>query len=342
MESKVIYDSFIEPEYNPKIHLHHEIFEKRVDHVYLLDGYKVVKKCPTSKSGEASKMAYTAPFQVLSDEGIYVLRKIIEKNKKYGKSFGVGNRTPLSLRGLAFHSKFIKDFNECPVLLKYLSDAAGKELVAHSYTSSYSHTNIGVVGDNRAVDQWHADSVPFVLVILMSDMSGSEGGELQVVKTDREKAFELISTTNNNVPKDLLLNANYPGLGWGLFMQGSLLVHHVTPVKNGKEARITVVNSYMPRDPFAPDETMLAVFKNEPETCYYEYARHRSWRAREQLNSLLNNTGYIDAPPEVLAATIRKIVEELGNGADIIDGKKVDGHVQKDGLPYFMENKSKM
>lgn len=327
--------------YDPQKHLDKGILNSDFSRLSTVDintykesSVKVGAEAPFN--GISSPMAYSSAFKVLSDEGIVVLSKIIEENLSKGKSFGVGNRTPMSLRGLAFSSKFIRDFNECPILLNFLSKLAGLQLIPHTYVSSYSHCNIGAVGDNVPVDQWHADSVPFVLVILMSDLGPSaQGGELQVIKMPREESFRVLTETSGNIPNEFLVNVKYPGVGWALFMQGSHMVHHVTPVKNGACPRITVVNSYMPLNANVLDETRLAIFKNEPETCYYEYAVHKAWRATNQLQQFLHRTQSTD--PETLSKELKKITNELDEGIEVLTGKKFDGHLKNSA--YFYEKK---
>jgi hypothetical protein len=332
--------SLVEPKYDPNIHLDKGILNSAWNDHYVvyIDDYDTKVKVPETTStipGVRSRMAYSSAFKVLSDEGIRIVRKIIDDGLPRSKSFGVGNRTPSSLRGLGYTSQFIKDFNECPILTNFLSKFAGLKLIPHTYMTSYSHCNIGAVGNNVPVDQWHADSVPFVLVILMSDLGPSaKGGELQVLKMSREESFKTLAETDGNPPSDKLVNVVYPGVGYALFMQGSHMVHHVTPVQNGACSRITVVNSYMPLDATVPDDTRLAVFKNEPETCYYEFARHRAWRASNQLQQFLENRKWT-SDPVILSKELKKIIEELDEGVDILLGKS-DSHLKND-IPYYKE-----
>ncbi len=162
-----------------------------------------------------------------------VLREIIERNSKHIKSC---DRQPRFIRGLAYTSKFLRDLNEHPAVLNVLSSFAGQPLVPHYMPSNYAHINIGRPPPSASepsppVDQWHADSVPFVLIIILSDLQDMQGGELQCVRRKcREAGFALIEETQNNVPASELLNVSYEKKGYALFMQGSEIVHHVTGV----------------------------------------------------------------------------------------------------------------
>jgi hypothetical protein len=249
-----------EPEYNPQLHLSATVLGMKDTNVFLLNGYDEVKVCPTSEGNEQSKLAYTRGFKVLSEEGTRQLRSVIERLRKYAKGT---ERSPFTIRCLGYRSKWVRDFNRCPVLLQYLSKLAGQPLMAHSIVSHYAHTNIGIIGSGQPVDQWHVDSVPFVMVLLMSDMTDAVGGKLEVIKDTKENAFKQLAETKNNIPVDKLLTAEYPGLGYALFMQGSEMVHHVTSVESAPEPRITVVNSYMPVNPFAAEQTYSYTYRHD-------------------------------------------------------------------------------
>ena len=176
------------------------------------------------------------------------LKRVLDDNMKFGKNWG--ERSPMTLRNMGYRSQFVRDLNTCPMANAFLSRLCGVDLVPHTYETSWGHTNVGVVGDTRAVDVWHVDSVPFVLVVMMADMAGAMGGDLEVVKkASFEEAFQRVRETDNRVPEGELLRVSYPGLGWGIFMQGSKFVHHVTPVFQAQNARVSFVNSYQSRDP---------------------------------------------------------------------------------------------
>jgi hypothetical protein len=113
-------------------------------------------------------------------------------------------------------------------------------------------------------------------VIIISDLQGAVGGELQLIKQEKKAAFELLAKTNNNVPADQLLNAcilyylwkhllravqvNYLEKGYGIFMQGSEIVHHVTSVTKANEPRISLVNSYQPQNAYRHDMSVYQTF----------------------------------------------------------------------------------
>jgi hypothetical protein len=314
--------------YDPAVHLHPTILEEdSLPRVTLLPDFSEHAQSPSFPLGESSRLAYTSDFAILSPAGLAVLNEIIQEHIRDVKET---ERIPRCLRMLGYKSRFVREFNNCPVVLRFLSRLAGKEMLPHSYTSSFAHVNIGAVGDTRAVDQWHVDSVPFVVVILMSDMKGARGGDLQLIKRgDREAAFELLETTGNRVKEEDMLTVSYGGPGRAIFCQGSLITHHVTPVHEAKNARITLVNSYMPKDPFCADRTVLATFKKEKDTCYAEYAHHKAGRAIAQLAHL--RRGW-QQDPEANASDLERVAKELIDSAEILRGTRSDA------VPFFREN----
>ena len=111
-------------------------------------------------------LAYTAPFRVLSDEGLRVFNKIILANEQFATS--VPSLVPKCIRGLGYRSQFVRDLNYCEPLLDHLSSCAGVALAPHGMGMNLSQINFGEIGAGP-VNQWHTDSTPFVMVILLSD-----------------------------------------------------------------------------------------------------------------------------------------------------------------------------
>jgi hypothetical protein len=258
---------FVEPIYDPKIHLQlqspKELTTLDFERIPLhkgtpLDGRSDVPlPSPTDDTTSTpSSLAYTSCFRVLSDEGIRVLRGIISSHGGLAQS---NQRIACMIRNLGYVSPWIRAFNECPVLLEHISRLAGMRLEATYHHGSYSHVNFGVLppkdssalapgppGETDAeraarlqvpVDQWHADSVPFVLIIVLSDMEGMVGGEIECVRRrGREAGMKLIAETGNRVPESELLRVSYERMGFALFMQGcEMSVLHLQHVRAAPE-----------------------------------------------------------------------------------------------------------
>lgn len=126
------------------------------------------------------ELAYTAPTQVLSKEGLRVLNSILQTHIHKAKQ----NPRSYSLRGLTYWSPFVRAFTSHPKFMKYVSGMANKPLCTHSF-GMHLQVNFGKLENNgRDVDQWHFDSVDFVHVILLSNLEGMVGGELEVLEMD--------------------------------------------------------------------------------------------------------------------------------------------------------------
>jgi hypothetical protein len=322
-------DKFEEPVYNPDIHLDlklpeyivnlkfEKFFLKEIDLNIESDNEKV-------KDFLKPGLAFTSPFKVLSSEGLKVLRGIIDYHLTNTPHLSKHtNRQAWCMRALAYVSKFVRDFSQCEVRTKRYSWLAGKLLNPHSMPLNWGHVNVGVAGTGQKVDQWHVDSVTYVLVLMVSDPIGVVGGELQVLKKDRcgtdMKAILNIlnSQTDAYTPEDIL-TVNYGEAGAGIFMQGSHIFHQVTQViKSDHGPRISFVDSYMPANVFDEDWTKFSTFRDgDPrELVYLEYARLVTWKAQGMLDFVTNKVRFDDEEGRAKANDIiKKVLKELEHG----------------------------
>ncbi len=79
------------------------------------------------------------------------------------------------------------------------------------------------------MDPWHWDSVAYTGVILLNDMEGLEGGELEVMDMEKQKGLDLLvdGKYQKGVHSSVI---NYERPGKMILAQGSEILHHVTPV----------------------------------------------------------------------------------------------------------------
>lgn len=191
------------------------------------------------------------PFSFLTVRCVNILNTIIESHMHMMTS---SERISHYIRGLGYHSSFIRDLCYAPTILELLKRLTGIDLVPHYIFSNVGHINIGMPNE-KDVDQWHYDSVPYVLVILLSDPSSFQGGIL-------EYEYE-----SNIIP------VIFSKAGEAFFMKGSEIKHHVTPLTHGR--RLTLINSYMDMNALT-DSTNLDTFKNDHhfEKEYRHYKRN--------------------------------------------------------------------
>ena len=271
---------------------------------------------PEEKRGGAFRgLAYSAPFRVLSDEGVRALRSVISENEKYATS--VPGRIPKCIRGLGYRSQFVHDLGYSPDVLAHLAGCAGEHITPHGMSSNLSQVNFGEIGAGVKVDQWHLDSVPYVMVLLMSDATDMVGGELQVARIPGDPRVALSAVQSNKVDPAFIDTVKYPGPGYAIFMQGSRIAHGVTPVLSARENRLTVVTSYQNCDVFAEDRTVYRTFRlmadaEGKEMAPFEYGRHVAWRVSGQLDHLLNKANYFGwSRRHGLADALQQAADEL-------------------------------
>lgn len=272
-------------------------------------------------------LAYTAPFRVLSDEGVKAFHTVISNNEDLTISTP---RNPKFIRALAYTSKFVRDLNECDEMLDHLSKFANVDIAPHPMVTNYSQINYGEppeeVEDGSGgtvpaapADVWHLDSVDYVLVIMLTE--GFEGGELLVSNMDPNQAMERIRA--NDLPDELTSRIKYPKAGYGIFMQGCRIAHAVAPLTGGKTQRITAVNSYSSRDSFRIDRPSIynALSQNHSKDVYdSEYLRSIAWRCRGKLDYLIENPQFedLDRADDILGV----IIDQLSLARRLMKGEE--------------------
>jgi hypothetical protein len=242
--------------FDPKVHL--DI--KHPEHLVDLDFKQ--RPFPLPKGEPFPGLAFTTPFRLMSEEGVKVLREIVQKHSNNPMLKQSDNRTPLCLRGLGYVSPFVRDLNLSPEVTGLLESFAMDPLCAHTMPMNYSQINVGLIGGDRPVDAWHVDSVDYVMVVMLSDSRDMDGGRLEVVMRPTAEALELMEIRKGKLLESELMNVKYPAAGWACFMQGCKMLHHVTPVKSAREPRLTLINSYVSRQVFKSDSTKVSCDSN--------------------------------------------------------------------------------
>ena len=145
-------------------------------HVATLDENITLRERPVSKEHMEPGVAYSKPFRVVSKEGEKELYKVIQDHKDYIKK----NERQKGgiMRGIGYMSKFVEEFIYDKEFLKNISEVAGEPLAPATFGSHIVQVNFGPPGIGADVDKWHFDSVDYVLVIILSDITDMKGGEL--------------------------------------------------------------------------------------------------------------------------------------------------------------------
>ena len=80
---------------------------------------------------KGSAFTYSSPFQVFSEEGMRVLKKIIKREESLGVPPSSSRGNKIALRGLYYMSPFVRDVQSCKELREHFKAIAGEELVPH-------------------------------------------------------------------------------------------------------------------------------------------------------------------------------------------------------------------
>ena len=92
------------------------------------------------------------------------------------------------------------------------------------------------------LDPWHWDSVAYTGVLLLCDMSGLVGGELELMDVDKREGLRLLEEGRyeRGVHSSVV---SYDSPGKMIFAQGSEVLHHVAPVLSDTQRLEEKVNS---------------------------------------------------------------------------------------------------
>ena len=304
-----------EPEFDSERHLALEPPEM----VYRLRdfGYSA-RECST----HASDVAMTTSFRVLSEQGVAALREVGEAFKrKRPPTEGDPDAAYIKPRGAAFSSKFIRDFCACPRLSQFLSEIAGTPLISHTLptlAASFIYAPPEVEKTNQG---WHLDSLGFGLVIMVSDPTVLDGGAFEYFRGTVDEAAVLagmddpsrLRTTVGafpDFPSERIERVTCAEAGFGMFMQGNLVLHRGEPLRKPAE-RCVFVPGFIARDLRFPDATHWPEIRrwNSP-TIRQEFARHKAWRARYKLDHTIDRLPF-DGPPESFGEALADAIGEL-------------------------------
>ena len=316
--------------FDPTIHLQLEM----PTHVKDLNFANVPFPYSPEEAVKKGGFAYSMPFRCLSEEGVRQARAAVDNARaKYcapgEHQIGKGNaRATHFARGVGYTSQWMRDFTYDRSVTNLLSDIAREKLWPHTMTMSVGHTNVGQVATGKPVDKWHIDSTDYVFIVIISDIEDMEGGLLKVLQQPDSSGTFFLEIQARGVPEELIEAVRYTGPGFGIFMQGSKILHAVTPVLKAREPRYSLVNSYMTTSVFQPDPTKYHTFTDKGfddrmDVMPLEFARHKAWRIKGQMQFLLSHARF-GATPKELAQVLIRAGSELQRSAALILGEEVD------------------
>lgn len=159
---------------------------------------------------------------------------------------------------------------------------------------------------------WHFDSVDYVLVIILSDITDMQGGELQVLRKNLGGVEATLRMTQEGVPDEYVESQSYQSAGFGIMAQGSKIFHRVTPVLAAREDRVSLVISFSRAEAFGEDHTRtVKCSKDHEHVRAWEMAKHEAWRQQGILKWIIEESDPNDMVPDDFAKMLDKSASRL-------------------------------
>lgn len=265
-------------------------------HLELQTPKKVVSVTEIGYSREFSQelacnLAYTSPFRVLSDEGVLDLRRVADNLSQVKKTLSSG---PLDEFGnAAYLSPFIEEVALSPDIKKFLSSIAEQDIAPYVRKHFLAALNVGKVSEGTSIRNWHNDYQSLNLIIFLDDPDTHMGGKLQVYKGTKEEA-EAFIRAKKDLPKGKIETISPPEAGYATFIQGSLLIHGVTPLRQGDTLRRTLVLGYRPDTLLGNVYEHEGVAPDHPNCKYPEAAKQAAYLTIQRLEDFIKKDIFTD------------------------------------------------
>ncbi len=309
-----------EPEFDPARHLALEMPER----IWKLKDFGYDEHI---RARYPSQVAVTSPLKVLTAEGVAALREVGEGFKRLElKTEGNPDAAYVKPRGVVYSSTFARDLSRDADLADFLSRIAGTPLAPHTIPTLAAGFVFAPPDVSKTNQGWHLDSLGFGLVIMVSDPEELDGGSFQYFNGTSMEAVRLVGLSDPSelrssigklgaIPEDRILTIDYPCAGYGMFMQGNLILHRGEPLRRPAE-RSVFVPGFIARDMTFDDVTNWQEVRewNSP-TLLQEYARYKAWRARARLDEVIEEIP-LDSDPSIFRQALLRTIDEIQEGVE--------------------------
>ena len=281
----------------------------------------------------SSDIAITAPFRVLSDEGIATVREVCLQLQSQRTTLA-GARVPSHLSGGVYRSRFLRSLCHCPEIAAFLSEVAGTPLAPHSMPSQQLYVNYAPEDVSKAVDAWHFDGVGFDYVLMASDPAKLKGGAFEFFLGTKAEATELLGIDYlrkggvGPLPAERVVSTTFPAAGYAVFQQGNMVVHRAAALSEPGE-RITLVPAYVSLEAGYPDPTALEDMPHYQEPgILTEVARHAAWQAQTKLQHLIANLDPAESR-DALCVALRDATADVDRALRSLEGRSTRPDISK-------------
>ena len=251
-----------------------------------------------------SPLAITSPFRILSDEGVSIVQSICSELAPFASG---DHRISRRVRSGCYQSEFLRGLASDPAVIEFFSALADVPLAAHPISHQAIHINYAPDDLTRnVVDDWHRDTgCSFDYVLMVSDPAPMVGGRFEYFAGSAAEADELIAA-GGDLPAERIVQPDFPGPGWAVFMQGHQLVHRAHRLYE-PYPRITLIGSFVTVDVADPQDTIGPTVDSDPEdVALIEWSRYTAVVAARRLAQAAEATTDLSIAP----AQLRQALEE--------------------------------
>lgn len=261
-----------------------------------------------------SPVGITAPFRILSDEGVETMLHVCQQLEAFVTS---NPRVSRNCRGGVYRSRFLRDFSLSTDLTHHLATIMQTGLSPHAMAHQLSHINYAPLTVGKNVDKWHVDTLQTDFVLTVTNPNDLDGGEFQFFNGTLSEV-EALKDQGLPLPPDRVIAPELPQAGYAVLMQGNYVVHQAKGLNTPGE-RITVVNAYNFDDLSKPDYTALGQLKHADPAAITvaEYTRLMSLRCANHLQPIINTPDF-NASDEAQMAALNLAIKELQTARDVI------------------------
>ena len=226
----------------------------------------------------ATPVAVSAPFRVLSDEGVAVMQRTARALR--ARATRAGNRIENVVRSGCYRSRWLRDLCLSPAVTEAMAGIYGVGVAPHTMPVHLGHLNYEPANVHEAVDKWHHDTIALDYVMMVTDPARLPGGRFEYFRGTKGEAAAL-AAEGKTPPPDRVVAPDFPGPGYAIALHGNMVVHRGAPLTAQAE-RITMVNAYVALDRSRDDQSRSRdlIGIDDPAVLYTEWARHAAWRAR--------------------------------------------------------------
>ena len=263
-------------------------------------------------------MAASAPFRLLSDEGVAVMLDVARALRVFHRP--AGDRIERMTRGGCYRSRWLRDLCIDPDVTAHLSAIYAIDVHPHAMPLHLGHLNFEPTKIHTSVDKWHHDTLPLDFVLMVTDPNTVAGGEFEYFVGTKDEAAAL-AAEGRTPPRDRVVAPEFGGAGYAIALHGNMVVHRAAPLTDLSE-RITMVNGYVAADRAIDDQSRSVdlIGVDDPECLWAEWAKFAAWRSHGRLTALLDELAFtadrdiVIAQLESSIADVQQAIVEMQSG----------------------------